>query len=53
MISTIAILLTDITKRAGTERAVVNLANILVSLKHNVFIFSIGRRHIISTKRFK
>ena len=41
MISTIAILLTDITKRAGTERAVVNLANILVSLKHNVFIFSI------------
>lgn len=41
MISTIAILLTDITKRAGTERAVVNLANILVSLRYNVFIFSI------------
>lgn len=40
MISTIAILLTDITKRAGTERAVVNLANILVSLGFSVRIFS-------------
>ncbi len=36
----ISIILTDITKRAGTERAVVNLANILCGLKYEVYIFS-------------
>lgn len=36
----ISIILTDITKRAGTERAVVNLANILSSLNYEVYIFS-------------
>lgn len=36
----ISIILTDITKRAGTERAVVNLANILSSLNYDVCIFS-------------
>lgn len=37
---TISILLTDITKAAGTERAVVNLANILSSLGYSVIILS-------------
>ena len=36
----LSIILTDITKRAGTERAVVNLANILSNLKYEVYIFS-------------
>ncbi len=36
----ISIILTDITKRAGTERAVVNLANILCGLEYEVYIFS-------------
>ena len=37
---TIAIVITDITKLAGTERAVVNLSNILVNLGHKVSIIS-------------
>lgn len=37
---TISILLTNITKAAGTERAVVNLANILSSLGYSVIILS-------------
>ncbi len=40
----ISILLTDITKTAGTERAVVNLANILVHLGYSVYIFSIDSK---------
>lgn len=38
----ILILIPNITKRAGTERAVTNLANILSDGKNNVFIFSVG-----------
>lgn len=36
----ISIILTDITKQAGTERAVVNLANIFISLGYSVSILS-------------
>ncbi|MBD5403649.1 MAG: glycosyltransferase family 4 protein [Treponema sp.] len=36
----ISIILTDITKQAGTERAVVNLANIFISLGYSVRILS-------------
>lgn len=36
----ISIILTNITKTAGTERAVANLSNIIVSLGYSVYIFS-------------
>ena len=36
----IGIILTNITKRAGIERAVVNLSNILSNLGYQVFILS-------------
>lgn len=36
----VSILLTNITKTAGTERAVANLSNILVSLGYSICIFS-------------
>ena len=36
----IAILISDITRAAGTERAVCNLANILTNLNYNISIVS-------------
>lgn len=44
----ISIILTNITKTAGTERAVANLSNILVSLGYSVCIFSTDSKDGIS-----
>lgn len=41
----IKIIIANITKRAGTERAVTNLANILIELKYDVKIISIGSKN--------
>ncbi len=40
----IGILIDNITNKAGTERAVSNLANILTNLKHKVFLISISSK---------